>query len=212
LPARSRYRAAPSRGPRHSLGGPRKPEGRSSMSPLRKFSVVLVCALAYRGLYVVNDFLFAHLVFSKGVHWVFLPAGLRLLLVLLFGFWGALGISLGSVAGACVDQHFDGDVVTATVAGLISGFAPLLARAICVERSMIRDDLVDLGASALLRIALVFSITSSLLHQVWYALRDVSGNFLSGFAVMQIGDLAGSLVVLYLVRALLRAFLRDNPR
>ena len=107
------------------------------MRPLTKFVVLLSCALAYRGVFMINAHLFGRLDFSSEVHWVFLPSGVRLVLVLLFGFWGAAGIAAGSVAGNWLDRSFDGDIVTATVAGILSGLAPLLV-SMCSSDSRLR--------------------------------------------------------------------------
>lgn len=114
--------------------------------------------------------------------------------------------------GGLLDRAFDGDTVTTIGAGLLSGLAPLVARAVCLKRSLIRPDLLDLRSGTLVRLVLVFSVISALVHQIWFALRNVPGDFLTGFAVMQVGDMLGSLMLLYFAKLLMAAFLYDNRR
>lgn len=58
------------------------------MRLLGNLGVAVACALAFRTLYLVNDWMFSGTFVSQGVHWIFVPSGLRLILVLLFGWWG----------------------------------------------------------------------------------------------------------------------------
>jgi len=53
--------------------------------------------------------------------------------------------------------------------------------------------------------ALIFlhAVATSGLHSLWYAMRGVSQSFLSGFSVMFIGDLMGTLIIIYLIKLLL---------
>ena len=57
---------------------------------------LVISALSYTILFYVNNSLTSELVFSLGVNWIYLPAGLRLFLTLIFGLPGAMGIALAS--------------------------------------------------------------------------------------------------------------------
>ncbi len=158
--------------------------------------IVGVTALFYVALYLLNGFLFSDLDFSAGVAWVFLPNGLRLIAVLLFDKWGALGIVLGSLMVAFHDARLT-DPVTVGVAACISGLAPLLARQICLSLTDLEVDLNNLTASSLVRITLIFSAVSAGLYQSWYAWRGNSDNALASVLVMFSGDMLGAMLVLY---------------
>lgn len=158
--------------------------------------IVGVTALFYVALFLLNGFLFSVLDFSAGVAWVFLPSGLRLVAVLLFDKWGALGIVLGSLMLAFHDARLT-DPVTVGVAACISGLAPLLAREICLSLTDLKVDLKDLTALSLVRITLIFSAVSAGLHQSWYAWRGHSDNALAGVLVMFSGDMLGTMLILY---------------
>ena len=71
------------------------------MSPLiqrtlQKTALTLISAVLFVGFFKFNDWIFHTRKHSKGVNWVFLPAGFRVILVLVLGLPGALGLMLGS--------------------------------------------------------------------------------------------------------------------
>ncbi len=171
--------------------------------PLQSASLIVgLTALVYAGFYFINGLLFSVFDHAPGVMWVFIPSGVRLTNTLLFGPWGALGIVLGSLMVAFQDPRLV-DPVTVTVASLISGLAPLLARHICVKVVGLKADLDALTASSLLRAVLIFSAVNACLQQLWYAWRGQSADPLSNFLIMFFGDFAGALFVLYVGRAIL---------
>ena len=55
-----------------------------------------ISAIVYTFLFYLNGWLTNSLVFGLGVNWIYLPAGLRLFLTLIFGLSGALGIAIAS--------------------------------------------------------------------------------------------------------------------
>lgn len=164
--------------------------------------VVGVTAVLYFLLYGLNSVLFSSLSFSAGVNWIFLPSGLRLAFILVFGIWGAIGIALASFAIHLL-FYFEGSLVTAIGTALISGFAPLLARSICVDLIKLDVELKNLTAGTLLKVAVIFAVLSPVLHQAWFTLRGQTENFVNSTAVMAAGDLTGTLLVLYLAKFLL---------
>lgn len=164
--------------------------------------VVLAVAISYFLLFVLNGYLFSALGYGEGVAWIYLPSGLRLVFVLLFVEWGALGIALASVLSAYLFQ-FHGDALTILGAGLISGFAPWLARRLCVDAFRLDVNLENLTVRTLLKMAAVFSLLSPVLHQVWYSWRGVTADFFSAVAVMFVGDFVGTLIMLYVAKRIL---------
>ena len=163
---------------------------------------VIGSALGFYLLCGINDWLFQALAYAEGVSWVFLPSGLRLGLVLMFGGAGALGLVLGSLfVGLERPQALEVTVVAA----FLSGLAPWLARWVCLRALGLRDNLSHLKARQLMQMALIFALISAVLHQVLYVSTGLSDSLLKGTAVMALGDLLGTLLVLYGIRILLRA-------
>ena len=171
------------------------------MKTRNKPAIVVVTAFAYMALFELNTLLFSAFSFSTGVDWIYLPSGLRLAFVLVVGVWGALGIVLASIAIDLI-HYFNGDVMMAIVAGLISGSSPLLAREICVARLGLQQDLTNLTTDKLLKAAVIFAVLSATLHQLWFTFRGHTENFISSTVVMAFGDLTGTILILYAAKYL----------
>ena len=76
--------------------------------------------------------MFDDLLFLDRVHWIYIPAGIRFILVLLFFELGALGILLGAL---CLNYlyYFNGDHVFAVGTSLLAAGSALLARYMSVR-------------------------------------------------------------------------------
>jgi hypothetical protein len=168
-------------------------------------------AIAYATLFELNAFLFSSLSFTTVTNWVFLPSGLRLAFILIFGVWGAVGIMLGTVGimlsavAMGMAPYFNGDLLTAAGAAFISGFSPLLARQLSQNWFHLDLDLHPLALSTLLRVIVLFAVLSPVMHQLWFTYRGVTAHFLESTLVMAIGDLTGTLIVIYMTKFLMHA-------
>lgn len=180
------------------------------MSAAAKLLVVVGTAVTYLATFALNQLLFQHIEFSSGAHWVYLPSGVRLAAVLVFGWWGALGVIWGSI-GVSYEQFFGGNVINAVVAGVISGLSPLLARRLSEDFLGLTENLDRLTPAVLLKTAAAFALISAVLHQLWYAAQGHTPNFVSSTAVMALGDFTGSLLVLYLAKFALRKLPHPPP-
>lgn len=161
---------------------------------------VAASALLYFGFFHFNALLFASLEVHRGANWIFLPAGLRLLCTLVLGGEGAIGLLLASLALSFGTVH--DDIVTALVAALISSGAPYLIYRFALARGL-PATLEKLNAKSLSVLIVLYALASSLLHSIWYAMRGVSQTFASGFITMFIGDLIGTVIVIYTIKMLL---------
>ena len=162
--------------------------------------VVVTCALFLAMLWV-NDWLFRRLEFAPGINWVYLPAGMRLLCTLLFAEAGAVGLLLVSWFVSFV-YFFPNDPARAFVGGILATLAPWLVYRGARHVYGFQGSLGTLTPGRLLVLALVYSVASPLLHHLWFALRG-QGDLLQGFFAMFVGDLAGTLIVLYGIKGLL---------
>jgi hypothetical protein len=161
----------------------------------------LISAFVYTLLFYFNAWLTSELVFSSGVNWIYLPAGLRLFLTLIFGLPGAMGIAVASflISYSGALPH---ELVLCLGTGVISGFAPYLARIFVFKNIKLDPDLSNLSLPKLLMCILIYALLSAGLHQVWYRLEGLedSGN-INHFLVMFIGDVLGSLLLISLIKA-----------
>ncbi|QWE24827.1 hypothetical protein FD977_00765 [Polynucleobacter sp. AP-Elch-400A-B2] len=160
----------------------------------------IVSVLAYSSLFCINAWLTTHLSYGVGVNWIYLPAGLRLFLTLIFGLSGAIGIAIASFA-ICFFGPFPLELTNYIGIGLISGFAPYLARLFVVSNISISSDLSNLSLQKLAICILIYAALSSGLHQWWFAIRglDEAGT-LNHFLVMMTGDVLGTVMLIGLVK------------
>jgi hypothetical protein len=140
-----------------------------------------------------------------------LPAGLRLFLTLVFGLPGAIGIALASTL-ISYSGELSSDLMICIGTGLISGFAPYLARIFVFNNMKLEPDLSDMSLQKLLLCILIYALMSAGLHQYWYATVGLENTgSMNHFAVMVIGDVLGSLLLIALIKCgldLIRRFRR----
>ncbi len=160
---------------------------------------VIACALIYTLLFYVNDWLTAFLEVAPGVNWIYLPAGLRLFLVLIFGLSGALGIAIASTL-ITFGRDLGDDMISTLGIGLISGFSPYLARLLVIRNLRINPDLSNLNLQMITISVLVFAFLSTGLHQVWFVLMGIPSGSLSNAIAMLIGDIVGALLFISLCK------------
>ena len=161
---------------------------------------ILLSFFSYTTLFYLNDWLTSQLTFGLGVNWIYLPAGLRLFLTLIFGLPGAIGIAIASFM-ICYSGQFPPELITCIGIGLISGFAPYLARIFVLSNMNISPDLSNLTISKLAICTLIYAALSAGLHQYWFAVRglDEAGS-VNHFLVMLIGDVLGTVLLVGLIK------------
>ena len=172
---------------------------------------VLISTLLYSALFFFNDWLTETVKYDLGVSWIYLPAGLRLFLILIFGLSGAIGIAAASFAISYF-WAFPADLVTCIGIGLISGFAPLLAKWVVVSNIPINNDLSNLSLQKIIFCVVVYALMSAGLHQYWFVLRGLESGSLDHFLVMFVGDIAGSILLIALIKYSIDLVKRSKPK
>lgn len=170
---------------------------RSIFNPI----VILISALLYALSFGINTYFLDYFSHSLGVSWVFLPAGLRLLLTLLFASSGAIGIAISSIL-ISIFFYFDG-LLLGISAGIVSGLAPFVARYLAFKDMGLTSNLETLNGSKLLNCILIYSLISSLLHQALFTALDPNNSFFDNLGVMIIGDLLGTIIVIYVAKLII---------
>ena len=163
---------------------------------------LILATIAMHGLMMLaNELFFMRAEFLQGIGWIYLPAGTRLLCTLLFGGPGAIGLLITGWF-ACYWYYFPGDELRATMGAIAGAIGPYLAYRIAQERLGLRASLTNLTPGRLLICAVGCSVASPLLHHIWFGLHG-DPDLIKGFCVMFIGDLAGTLIVLYTAKGIL---------
>lgn len=166
------------------------------------FWMILVTMILFVSMLAINEWLFTKLEFARGINWIYLPAGMRLLCTLLFAEAGAIGLLLVSWL-VCFFYFFPDDFIRSFIGGIIASAAPYLVYRFAESIYGLRASLANLTPKRLLVLIVAYSVASPLLHHIWFALRGDTGNLVAGFFVMFIGDLAGTLIVVYTVKGLI---------
>lgn len=165
--------------------------------------MVVGTAILFLAAILLNELLFTHLEFAPGINMIYLPAGVRLLSVLLFAEAGAIGLLLASWY-VCFFHFFPNDPLRSFAGGILSSLAPYLAYRTLLA-SGIGASLRGMSGQRLFCFALLFSVMSPAMHHAWFALMG-GQDLWKGFVVMFTGDLAGTLIVLYGARLALHVF------
>ncbi|MGY6272599.1 hypothetical protein ACXIUT_23215 [Achromobacter denitrificans] len=156
---------------------------------------------------VANELIFTRSEFVRGINWIYLPAGIRLLATLLFGFAGATGLLLASWI-ACFYYFFPDDFIRSAVGGVIATVAPLAAYLLATDVLKMGRNLRNLTSLGLLFCVILYALLNSTLHYVWAVASDASTPSLDKLLVMFVGDASGALVMCYAMKVLLRAMRR----
>lgn len=170
---------------------------------------IVACALFYYLLARLQDLIFPHTEFIPGIGWIYLPAGARLLLPLLFGLPGAIGVMLGSWI-ICFFYLYPDDPVRSFAGGISSAMAPYLVYLLSLHLFGMKPSLTNLTSRRLLMLIPIFGVASPLMHHLWFWIHGDTQNFARGFLVMAIGDMAGALVLIYALKILLAVFAPKN--
>lgn len=172
---------------------------------LQKFrlelGMVLATMVLFSAMLALNECLFRWLEFSPGINFVYLPAGMRLVCTLLFGEAGAIGLLLVSWAVSFL-LFFPGQFARPFWGGIIAAAAPYAVYRLACRHYGLQASLANLTPRRLLVLVLAYSVASPLLHHVYFAAMG-QGDLLRGFVAMSVGDLTGTLIVIYGIKGLL---------
>jgi hypothetical protein len=182
--------------PRNEIG-----QGVAERAGLAALSVLGSVAF-YLTLARLQDWVFPNVEFIRGVGWIYLPAGARLLCPLLLGLPGAVGVLLGSWC-ECFFHLYPDDPLRSFAGGISSALAPYLVYLFALHVLGMQASLTNLTSRRLLLLVPLFGVASPLMHHLWFWLHGDKVDLAQGFAVMAAGDMLGALVVLYALKGML---------
>jgi hypothetical protein len=166
--------------------------------------LILVSAVLYWAGFELQGWLFSFTEHIPGVNWFYLPSGLRVLLVMVAGAFGATGIFLATILIDLLHMpDIRGAMMLATA--LASGFGAWIALWVLRWKGVISAGLTGLTTVALLQFALLFSIFNALFHQTVWLISNRNGSlFMVDVWPMFVGDLLGATAFLYGLKLALR--------
>lgn len=166
--------------------------------------LVVGLAVAWYGLAEANDAVFQQLMLSPFASLIYLPAALRVIFPLVFGKSGYFGIVLGSF-WVVQDKVNNGLLDTAFLA-IISALAPFIGISLFKLLFTTRPDLADLKTVHLVALALLCAASNALLANIYFAVSGRLMQPIDSLFTILIGDILGTVIVLYLASFVLTFF------
>lgn len=179
--------------------------GAATKMQTRLFTMVvsaIAVALLWVLLFRLNRWAFSSIDVTVFISWIFLPAAIRMLAIMVCDWVGALGL----FAGALITNQADptGGVVDGLVLAFLSATGPLLAFWCCTRLLGLSPTLTGLTAKQLLVFAVVGALLNAVPHNIYFYLSDRMTSPIEGLIPMFLGDLLGTMVVLYVASLALR--------
>lgn len=165
-------------------------------SVLRPVLAVVMSAVAFWSCHVLQALFGAGI--DAGVDNPYLPAGIRLIAVSVFGMAGAIGLILGGLPAAYASFP-GGGALTWLLLALINGLCPLLALSLIRRAFGIGDRLLELSFHALLVLVALQSTLSPLLYQGLFMATGIATASAYNLVAMIVGDFVGSMLLLSVV-------------
>lgn len=140
------------------------------------------------------------LIHEQWIYLVFLPAGIRLLSIMLFGVWGAIGDCIAlliSAAGILPDQHIAVWLSFATTSSLAS----LIAIKLTMKQLQINLDLSNLQYWQIPALSVVSNLVHAFVTQfiLSYFLQKQYHFYIRDSLAMALGDFIGTMLIIGLV-------------
>lgn len=189
------------------------PQDQKKDSLLLDAALVVTSGALWSAIWIANQYLMSGTHVAPGIDLVFLPAGFRLLIVIVFGVWGALGIFLADPLMFMLEFE-QGSLREVLINALISGFAPYFTVMAFCRLAGIRGSLTQLKPIHLPLLALAVSFVTPLLLNLHFLAegRTQPQAFLHNFTAMMTGDFLGCLIVSILARVVLALGRAAFPR
>jgi len=166
-----------------------------------RFSLVMISALLWVGIGLANQQLLDWAHHSVGIDLVYLPAGVRLLIVLVFGVWGAAGITLANPMMALFEFGPE-PIIELLLNSMIAGFVPWLGVMGCCKIIGVDPRLSKLRPIHIPMLALGVSVATPLAFNLQFVMSGLKQpqDFTANLSAMILGDFVGCLLVLIMAR------------
>lgn len=173
---------------------------RNLPTPQKAFVLeIFISSILYAVFYFLNLWITRSISPEYGAHWLFIPAGIALLLSLTLPVTGPLGISL-AVFPIAYWLRFPGELISSIGIAITAGLAPFISRIIVVSRLKINHDLSNLNIKNLALCVLIYSIIRAALHHNWYVFMGMRVSNSNGLIVELVGNALGTLLILLIFK------------
>ena len=178
---------------------------------LTDLALVTAAFLFFAGSFSVNECLDALMLYAPGISLIFIPAGVKLLCLLVGGRAAAVGLFTSSIFLSTVIWK-DLSLLSTVYFAIISVGTYFLAVRLIMWRFKIEPDLSNLGYWHIIVLSIFASVLNGFAHNVVYYTQGVtaSEDFLSKSMAMVFGDFLGCFVVVMLFNASINMLRRSR--
>lgn len=179
-------------------------------SMLLRLGMIALTVVVYLAMVATNEWLFTDFELTDGAFWIYLPAGVRLIFTLMFGGIGALGIFIAALIATRI-YYFPYDFISSIADATACAIGPYIIYRFMAYRFNLRNGcLQNLTPSMLLGCSVAFAFANSVLQHSWLIPMGYTVQPYNSLIVMFIGDLLGTLIVLYTIKVLLHWFSKPS--
>lgn len=168
---------------------------------VRSATIVLGVALTWIAAFSFNEWVFPATMHSLRANWIFLPASIRLLAVLLFDELGAVGLTVGAFVtawgGVADDLAFNLGLA------ISSGLAPLASVSCCRRLMKVGPDLAGLRPLNIMCFSVASAFANALLLNGYLGLVGRLHSDIGQIGTVLVGDVLGTAIVLLVLSNLL---------
>jgi len=168
----------------------------------------IAVALLWVLLFRLNRWAFSSIDVTIFISWIFLPAAIRMLAVMVCDWAGALGLFAGAMFTSQADPATT--LSDELVLAFLSASGPLVAFWFCTRLLSLPSNLTGLTARQLLLFATMGAVFNAVPHNIYFYLSDRMSSPIEGLVPMFLGDLLGTVVVLYAVSFALRLMFKRS--
>lgn len=159
-------------------------------------------AIVWTLLFKLNMWVFKSLEVNHFVSWIFLPAFIRILSVLLFGWAAVIGLIIGAII---TSQPADIGHTSPYLLAIISGVGPMITVRFCEYILKLPPTLIGIRPSHLFIFAITGAFVNVSLNGYYFALHQLPSHPITCLSPMFIGDMLGSIIMLYVASFTLKA-------
>lgn len=134
---------------------------------------------------------------SDYIYWLYIPAGYRLVAVMVFGWTGALGVAIAySIRGYLFREFsFEENIILSIMYGL----APLLACQIWKQLFNITGNLLNLTSRNLFWLSALSALLNSVFRIIYFKYANLPHGY-PELWMMFVGNLLGTFAILYFIK------------
>jgi hypothetical protein len=146
----------------------------------------------------INVQVLPFLAYDDLTQFIYLPAGVRLLAVAIFGWFGAVGILWGWIL--CYLLVGEKSLMECFFLGITSGVTAIASLHIWQIVFRVDDAFSQINAKNLLSLITLSALISAFVRYAYILGGDPTADFIAIFSIGLIGDISGSIIVIYSIR------------